>query len=388
MLNARNFRTKMWIFLVTAGTAIGSVAAFQNCSPYSLQTHELVSIKAENTATEGGNGVNYDGKIYVTDTICSDALRSPRGKILFAKTQKQASQLREDCVDLSPVKTIDVRDLQLTFNDTGEVTSLAFRGQKYYPEQSPPAVPQNGENSFTSPGTFQFTVPADIHFVSVVAVGAGGGGGNGICNTVPWGSGGGGGALAYGNNIPVSPGSVISISVGEGGTPGPCGGKGSKGKDSQFGNMVVAGGGDGGGSAPGTGGVPTGTNLQGGGNGGQGSVPSPDGSGGGAGGYSGNGGDGERDGSGGGGGGGGLDHVNCSGGGGGGVGLYGIGESGKAGVGRNQGGGGSGGQGGGSSFAGALFGGGGAGGCGGSKGASGAVRVIWGSNRSFPSLAN
>ena len=68
-----------------------------------------------------------------------------------------------------------------------------------------------GQQVFTSDGTF--TVPAGVTAVSVVVVGGGGGGG-----PTPgpgYGGGGGGGALAYKNNISVTPGASITVTVGE-----------------------------------------------------------------------------------------------------------------------------------------------------------------------------
>ena len=66
-----------------------------------------------------------------------------------------------------------------------------------------------GNQSFTSTGTSTFTVPAGVTQVSVVCVGAGGKAG--IGNS---GQAGGGGALAYKNNITVTPGSTATITVG------------------------------------------------------------------------------------------------------------------------------------------------------------------------------
>ena len=149
----------------------------------------------------------------------------------------------------------------------------------------------------------------------------------------------------------------------------------------------------------GSGGGSSGIERDGGGNGGNGGSASNDSSngtgGGGAAGYTGNGGNGASvsgsatSGSGGGGGGGGRTD------GGGGVGLLGAGTSGSGGGTSNPGGGGSGGANGGSGGSssgqpGGLYGGGG-GGCDGSSGSSGgagrngAVRIIWGSGRSYPS---
>jgi hypothetical protein len=264
-----------------------------------------------------------------------------------------------------------------------------------------------GQSSFTTQGTYSWTVPTDVTSISVVAIG-GGGGGPGI------GAGGGGGALAYANNILVIPGETLTVGVGTSGlganTPGvgltatdggnsyvkrgsislveAGGGKhgitATRDAPAGDGGIVIVGfGGTGGAGAPGD----SGGGIQGSG-------------GGGAGGYSGAGGQGGQlnfggasSGSGGGGGGG-EGSTNC-GSGGGGVGIFGEGASGLPGSG---GGGGSGGNAGqiapsaSNAGNGGLYGGGGGSGDGssdiGGYGAPGAVRIIWGlginSYRYFP----
>lgn len=325
-----------------------------------------------------------------------------------------------------------------------------------------------GEQLYTTPGTYTFTVPSKIKSICALCVGGGAGGGKT--------TGGGGGALAYANNIAVTPGQQIQVVVGAGGAghymsytivsydymvssssyvsygivgsnnnyPSspysvgqivnfPAGGGagsstmtvdqrvmvpqgngtyeylvyshvftkektytspyeigGTSGGNSSFGTYVVAGGGN----ANATGGVViTGT----GGNGGKGGIISY-GSGGGAGGYSGNAGDGGTypTASSGGAGGSGASG-SYAGAGGGGVGLFGQGTTGAAGEGGSEfGKGGSGGDdgqmGGVHSGVGANGGSGGKyGGGGGSSdntagsGGNGAVRIIWGTGRSFPS---
>ena len=239
-----------------------------------------------------------------------------------------------------------------------------------------PAVIQ-GQEAFTTAGTFTWVAPAGVTSVSVVAVGGGGG----IQSVQPFSCGGGGG-LAYKNNISVTPGSSYTVIVGAGFL------EGSNGGNSSFSNGVITVTATGGivGSSTRFGGGPSGT-FDGGGNGGTGGLSNyfagstntrnDIGGGGGAGGYSGNGGAGAityttsagSAGSGGGGGGGGRGYS------GGGVGILGEGASGgsstaegnpgSGGINRNYGGGANG-------WDGAVGG--------------GAVRIIWpGTTRSFPS---
>lgn len=255
-----------------------------------------------------------------------------------------------------------------------------------------------GQDLFDSPGTTTWTCPLGVSSVSVVAVGAGGRGG---------GAGGGGGGLGWKNNISVTPGQSYTVVVGAPGTTSANGG------DSYFiSTSTVKGGGGTNGWNGGGGGSYTG---DGGGNGGSGSAQTSwGGGGGGAGGYSGNGGNaGTLSGSAGsgGGGGGGAGHSNTDsndskrkGGGGGGVGVYGQGTNGAGAPSTTYGGdGGSGGSGGGDGEdssvhvggPGGLYGG-GSGGANEAPGAwssgsygglpgKGAVRIIWGTGRSFPS---
>lgn len=266
-----------------------------------------------------------------------------------------------------------------------DITSVLLRGGA------------RGQAEYTTPGTYTWVAPADVTSVSVVCVGGGGGGGP---SSVDASSGGGGGGLGWKNNISVTPGVGYTVVVGAGGNIS------ADGQISYFINssLVRGSGGNKGNSGTVAGGGGGGYIGDGGGNGGQGGSSttvdstngqSEAGAGGGAGGYSGNGGVGAgtnlfitgATGQGGGGGGGGSPDTGAAGGGGG-VGLLGQDTNGNGGVGiLGQGGGGSGGGGGGSTPNGGAYGGGGAGSDATTSGtgAPGAVRIIWGYGRSFPS---
>lgn len=125
---------------------------------------------------------------------------------------------------------------------------------------------QTATQTFSTPGTFSFTVPPQVTQLTVQAWGGGGGGrGDGTQST----GGGGGGAFAS-KVVTVTPGQVISLSVGAGGvaTSNP----GQSGQASIFGaNEVVAAGGTGGTNSGGAGGTvaaSVGTTRFAGGNGG------------------------------------------------------------------------------------------------------------------------
>jgi hypothetical protein len=277
-------------------------------------------------------------------------------------------------------------------------------------------TPPAGQQAFTTPGTFSWVAPANVTSVSVVAVG-GGGGGSGAHDS----NGGTGGGLGWKNNISVTPGQSYTVVVGSAGIGSNGGSNGGNGNDSYFisGSTVKGGGGSGGWttSASYSGGLNTGGDFvgDGGGDGGdnRASLNNNHRSGGaGAGGYSGKGGSaGSYNGDGmvepvaGGGGGGagyGFNNGACSGGGG--VGIMGLGTTGTnaTGVGSyvgNPGIGGSGGSDASDTYMGSSsyyrgdageYGGAGGGssnsaGNYGGNGGVGAVRIIWGPSRAFPS---
>ena len=294
------------------------------------------------------------------------------------------------------------------------------------------AASQN-QVAYTTPGTYSWTAPAGVYFVHAVCVG---GGGSGSTDRPA----GGGGGLGWKNKIPVIPGQSYTVVVGSGGAAvsasGIGGPPGISGTSSYFisASTVMGGGGTGGGLVAGN--APGGTFVgDGGGNGGSGGITlgcNGSGGGGGAGGYVGNGGNGADyycgltpgpaagSGNGGGGGGGGVAYGDTNGngnfpsggGGGGGVGILGQGPNGAPGSDGlttatiTGGGGGSNGTAGGngvqvtflagtSGGSGGLYGAGGGGGAGSGStgtyprnsgaGGKGAVRIIWGPGRSFPS---
>lgn len=315
--------------------------------------------------------------------------------------------------------TDGLETLQIEVRHTGYDGTVIGTSSSLYIADTSVSIP--GQVAYTTAGTFTWICPTGVSSVSIVAVGGGGAGS---------GSGGGGGGLGYKNNFAVTAGSSYTLVVGSGGLTSD-----SSGSDSYFNatTTVRGGGGSRGGSpANGAGGTYAG---DGGGNGGAGGAAGV-GAGGGAGGYSGTGGQGGvtnggastgnlggsygQNGAGGGGGGGcacwtggANGHWTNSSGGGGGVGLLGQGPNGGGGInqgyadywgGSSPGGGGGSfggnGEAGGGGFSGALGGLGGVRGGGSgvstggnwgydkgpyNSGGNGAVRIIWGPSRTFPS---
>lgn len=291
------------------------------------------------------------------------------------------------------------------------------------------------QSLYNTAGTFTWTAPAGVTRVHAVCIGGGGSTGSVHCG------GGAGGGLGWKNNIVVVPGTGYTVVVGAAGTKNAASQAASNGGDSYFISTSTVKGGGGLGTVNATGGTGGTYTGDGGGNGGNGGNYGAvggnpyTGGGGGAGGYSGRGGQGQNgatenvssvdqsplvaSGGAGGGGAGGLGDGNANGnfggtaGGGGGVSVYGKGSTygidGSAGIsytglasyglgggGGSKGTGGHGGQGAGLALCyganGGTYGGGSSSGSnaglsgaqGGTPGI-GAVRIIWGPGRTFPS---
>ena len=305
---------------------------------------------------------------------------------------------------------IGQKDILSFYTDDGGTTyqgSNIASDIKDYVEPAP--IPPGGHR-YTTAGTHSWTCPTGVTKVSVVCVGGGGGG---YGDTA-----GGGAGLGYINDYSVTPGQSYTVVVGVKGEHSAY--PNSYGGDSYFvdATTVKGGGGAGGGgyaldgvqlAGDGVGGTYVGDGGANGGNGGNSGASG----GGGAAGYSGNGGAGGgttqngSGGAGGGGGGGGAGGegaypTNFIGSGGGGVGIFGEGVTGTGGI-YSSGGnstGGTGGSGGatgdggdsgcstGSATADGNYGGGGGSGNRGNcakEGGDGAVRIIYGDGRSFPS---
>jgi len=96
----------------------------------------------------------------------------------------------------------------------GGLTGLAFGGAVITPDGQQDYLAGYDSISWFTGGTFSWLCPPGVTAVSVVCIGGGGGGSGGSNNGLA--SGGGGGALAYKNNISVSPGTSYTVVVGSG----------------------------------------------------------------------------------------------------------------------------------------------------------------------------
>jgi len=429
--------------LTTAGTFNFTVRATDTGSQSSLQSYQIVVSNPPPEPTGGtvvitsqfvGTSLTYnlgidfeddqDSDTQLTYTLQSGTL--PTGSSLPSAGASTVS---------GTLTTAGTFNFTVRATDTGSQASLQI--YQMVVSNAPP-----GEAVFQSPGTSTWVAPSGVVIVSVVCVGGGGASGKG---TNFFGAGGAGGGLAYKNNVTVVPGTSYTVTVGAGGAgysgSGVAGSLSSaNGGNSGFLTTVAGGGQHGGGngnittSGQPVGGAPSGT-YDGGGTGGRcegghsTGAPYISSGGGGAGGYSGAGGKGAGSldaggtlvsataGAGGGGGGGGSRVVTTNdpsygGAGGGGVGLNGQGANGAAGLNDSTAGlssqvnvnvGGGGGSGGGrgnlstnttgTGGVGGLYGGGAGSSHGpmatgiGAAGGNGAVRIMWGPGRSFPSNA-
>jgi hypothetical protein len=88
-----------------------------------------------------------------------------------------------------------------------------------------------GQLQWTTYGTFDFIVPAGVTSIAAVSIGSGGGGARGEAGDTDSSPAGGGGALSYSNAIPVTPGETLTIVVGQGGSAATFRGDGNPGAD-------------------------------------------------------------------------------------------------------------------------------------------------------------
>jgi len=80
---------------------------------------------------------------------------------------------------------------------------------------SGPYIAPPGQILYDTAGVYTWTVPPGVYSVSVVSIGGGGGG----HRFTSYARGGAGGGLAWKNDIPVTPGGTVTITVGARGTP-------------------------------------------------------------------------------------------------------------------------------------------------------------------------
>lgn len=230
------------------------------------------------TAADAGRIVRFGNSGYTVTLPLADAALPPgvsfwlmhtglSGKITF---QCQAADRIAIGGAYLTSFTLDIGDSVLLVKQlNGEFTMV------YGPQQllaSTTFKGARGVQRFTANGSF--TVPDGVTKIYVTGAGGGGGGGGGYSTSYA-GEGGGGGAYALRQPYTVTPGQVLAITIGAGGTPGVIGGAGGAGGSTSVGALLTMAGGAGG--SPGT----SGNGGAGGGSGGAGaSVASTGGAGG------------------------------------------------------------------------------------------------------------
>jgi hypothetical protein len=413
-----------YTFYMRSGSASGTIQDQQSFTIQDTSKTIAYSIYSfSDTTPDEGAGVdvemrvsNFNPNIYWSVNAVDDVLPPSSGQATYIGTATIGNDTfyRYSAFFATEADSLTEGDETYSFNMRTGSTSGTIVDVWDFTIQDTSITPAGGGSAqgqieYTTPGSYSFTVPDGVTEVSAVCVGGGGGGSTSTLSSNGVSGGGGGGGGLHWRTFSVTPGETLSIQVGAGGAGGTASGNnnaiaGNPSFINRGGTTLVLAGGGAQGVYNNTSGLASGgltyhTTYGGGGGtggaGGAGSGGNSGGGGGGAGGYSGNGGRGASGttynsgapGQGGGGGGatganGFTSKVNW---GGGGVGIYGEGTSGtytattynRAGI---PGSGGSG----------VVYGGGGSGaeddsGAGGADGGNGAVRIIWGTGRSYPS---
>lgn len=160
--------------------------------------------------------------------------------------------------------------LSIAFNPTYNGENKLVESSFLFSLQAAQSVDAHNRNiNSTSPNTFTWTVPPGIHSITVDMVGGGGGGGGGEEVGVGSAGGGGGSGGYYQNQImPVVPGEVLTIRVGQGGAGAPFVGRTTGAPGGQPGGTSLVSGEESTLTATGGGGGAGGSSSEGGGGGG------------------------------------------------------------------------------------------------------------------------
>ena len=118
------------------------------------------------------------------------------------------SQIQAEFGGSNPISLSEYYGVTDGIPTSGTISMSQFRGK------SVPAGQQVFTGSGLNASTTSWTVPAGVTRISIITVGGGGSGGAGYWN----GAGGGGGGLCYANNVSVTPGEVLTVVSGRGGS--------------------------------------------------------------------------------------------------------------------------------------------------------------------------
>jgi len=222
--------------------------SFQNCSNSQFEKSSEVAAPPPNNQNLGGNaidvpnegnGVGYDGKIYIIKGTCNSNPLAATDAIKVATDRDRAHLIRKNCSDLNPPTSVEVS--HLTFlNDS----QLNYQGLTFSTTER---VLQSAANiDFTQVGTHSFLKPQLGTSIQIDCWGGGGGGAGGGAGGTLGGGGGGGGYSSRSISLDqLSATEVVTIGAGGLGASGSYA-NGGTGSPSVFGSHLVASGGVGG----------------------------------------------------------------------------------------------------------------------------------------------
>jgi hypothetical protein len=209
------------------GFKMGTLASGQAANrPYKVVVTNGAGLTATSTATIGFSGLSwttqtlnpyYTGPSSTQNLVATDEVGG--NNVTFSIYSGSVSGLSLGSTGASPAtyggSTSSTGTTPVTFRVTDNVTGSTLDKTLSIVVQTPPT----GEAVFTQPtSSTSWTVPAGVTSISAVVVGGGAGGMHAPQNGV--GSAGGGGGLTYANQFSVTPGETLTVVAGKGGNGG------------------------------------------------------------------------------------------------------------------------------------------------------------------------
>jgi len=189
--------------------------------PSTITEGETLVVEFKTRGFTSGTSITYE----FTGVSSSDVNGNLTGSVTHTVTGTQYENTHTISLGIEQdwvVGDNNIENETITFSITNNQTTVLNNNQTcsvidfYYDVQlsveNPPIIETFGP--YNTSGSI--TVPSGVNRLSAALVGGGGGGGHGVASHGS-GGGGGGGALAWINQVPVTPGAAISYSVGSGG---------------------------------------------------------------------------------------------------------------------------------------------------------------------------
>ena len=199
--------------------------AFSNV-PSSMNEGDTINLTVTTTNTPGGTALYWD--IAGGSGVNSNDFAVYQGSITVNNNTSVVQITTTNDNSSEGTETFQVR----LFTDSGRTNQVAITNSITINDTS--INPLDGDQVFTSAGTF--TVPSGVTKLAIYAVGGGGGGAYDSGGLTE--AGGGGGGVAWLNDISVTSGQQFVVSIGQGGIGAGTGGQGTGG-GSSGGNTVV-----------------------------------------------------------------------------------------------------------------------------------------------------